>query len=258
MMIDWLYQLSVPEMAACILAASYLLVWLLITVIQFGAQRGWAAAFKAISPVTLTPLAVIFGLLVGFLTNQVWNDAAGASAAVTREAGALRTLVILAERLDRAERESILAMVRAHVRSAVQEEWPAMADHRADWRTMALDDSTALEVILTLPSQSPAVQQVQSALVSALRDAQQARRERIVISQSYINPVKWAVLVVLAVLLLSTIAMIHCDNRLASLLSMLVFATGVSACLTLIASHNHPFTGEISMGPQLLQQALPD
>lgn len=257
-MIDWLYQLTVPAMAACILATSYLTVWILSTLAQFYARRGWAPAFKAISPVTLTPLAVIFGLLVGFLTNQVWNDAAGASAAVTREAGALRTLVALSERLDGADRESVRAMVQAHVRSAVQEEWPAMADHRADWRTFALDDSAALGVILSLQSQGPAAQQIQATLVSSLRDAQQARRERIVISQSYINPVKWAVLVLLAVLLLSTIAMIHCDNRRASLLSMVVFATGVSACLTLIASHNHPFTGEISIGPQLLQQALPD
>src|SRR5262245_17085035 len=32
-------------------------------------------AFKTISPVMLTPLAVVFGLLVGFLAAQVWNDA---------------------------------------------------------------------------------------------------------------------------------------------------------------------------------------
>lgn len=258
MMIQWLYQLDIPAMAACIAAASYLLVWIILRGVRALVQRGWAPAFKAISPVTLTPLAVIFGLLVGFLTNQVWNDAASASAAVTREAGALRTLVVLAGSLDAEHAEQVRGVVRDHIRSAVEDEWPAMADHRADWRTIRVDDSSALAVLLALPGDAAGHAQRQSALISALRDAQQARRERIVISQSYINPVKWAVLILLAVLLLSTIAMIHCDNPRASLLSMVVFATGVAACLTLIASHNHPFTGEISISPQLLQQALPD
>ena len=257
MMIQWLYQLDVPAMAACIAAASYLLVWIITLLVRTLARRGWAPAFKAISPVTLTPLAVIFGLLVGFLTNQVWNDAAGASAAVTREAGALRTLVVLAASLDPEHAEQVRGVVRDHIRSAVEDEWPAMADHRADWRSIKVDDSGALAVLLALPSNAGHAQ-VRSALIGALREAQQARRERIVISQSYINPVKWSVLILLAVLLLSTIAMIHCDNPRASLLSMAVFATGVAACLTLIASHNHPFTGEISISPQLLQQALPD
>jgi hypothetical protein len=49
------------------------------------------------SPVMLTPLAVVFGLLVGFLAAQVWSDGDRANAAVTREASALHTVVVLAD-----------------------------------------------------------------------------------------------------------------------------------------------------------------
>jgi hypothetical protein len=32
----------------------------------------------------------------------------------------------------------------------------------------------------------------------------------------------------------------------------------IAGCIVLIASHSRPFTGEISMGPGLLLQVMPD
>jgi hypothetical protein len=54
------------------------------------------------------------------------------------------------------------------------------------------------------------------------------------------------------------IAAVHCDNRLASAIAMGLFATGVAASVLLIAAHDRPFTGQISIGPQPLLQIMPD
>jgi hypothetical protein len=43
-------------------------------------------AFKALSPGMLPPLGIIFGLLVGFVAVQVWNDFDRAKLAVAAEA----------------------------------------------------------------------------------------------------------------------------------------------------------------------------
>jgi hypothetical protein len=94
-------------------------------------------------------------------------------------------------------------------------------------------------------------------MVSALQSALDARRERITISRSVINWVKWTVVILLAVLILLTIAIVHSDNRAAAAIAMALFAIGVAACVVLIASHNRPFTGEISVGPDLLLQVMP-
>jgi hypothetical protein len=40
-------------------------------------------------------------------------------------------------------------------------------------------------------------------------------------------------------------------------IAMTIFATGAAACGVLIASHNRPFTGEISVGPEVLLQVMP-
>lgn len=255
-MIDWLYELSVVMMAVVVTAATLLTSLLIHALVQWGARGQRLQAFKAISPVMLTPLAVVFGLLVGFLTNQVWSDARQAHAAVTREASALRSILVLADTFPDAARAPLYTLVQSHVQVAVEDEWPAMAAHQASWDMLRRDDAAGLKYALTLAPDSGAQQIAQQSLVRAWQEAQDARRMRIVISQARINGVKWAVLCTLAVLILITIALVHSDNRLSSALALALFGLGVSACLTLIASHNHPFTGEISVSPALLTQAI--
>jgi hypothetical protein len=57
---------------------------------------------------------------------------------------------------------------------------------------------------------------------------------------------------------LIAIAMVHSDNRLASAVTMGVFATEVAASVLLIAAHDRPFIGEISVGPAPLLQVMPE
>jgi hypothetical protein len=61
-----------------------------------------------------------------------------------------------------------------------------------------------------------------------------------------------------AVCALLAIAMVHSDNGLASAITMGIFATGVAASVLLIASHDRPFTGEISVRPDPLLQVMPE
>ena len=68
---------------------------------------------------------------------------------------------------------------------------------------------------------------------------------------------KWLCLFVQAVVALFAIAMIHCDNRIASAIAVGLFATGVASSVLLIAAHDRPFTGAISVGPGPLLQVMP-
>jgi hypothetical protein len=53
-------------------------------------------------------------------------------------------------------------------------------------------------------------------------------------------------------------AMVHSDNRLASIIAMGIFATGVAVSILLILAHARPFTGEISIKPDALLQVMPE
>ncbi len=76
---------------------------------------------------TLTPLAVIFGLLVGFLAADVWPNFERARATVGQEALGLRQALLFAEALAPEERRLVRNGVQEHITHAVSVEWPAMA-----------------------------------------------------------------------------------------------------------------------------------
>ena len=98
----------------------------------------------------------------------------------------------------------------------------------------------------------------QREIVAALENALDARRQRIIVSQSSVNWVKWTGLLLQATCTLFAIAMVHSDNRTSASLAMGLFATGVAVSVVLIASHNRPFTGEIAVRPDVLLQVLPE
>jgi hypothetical protein len=52
-------------------------------------------------------------------------------------------------------------------------------------------------------------------------------------------------------------ALVICDNRLGSI-AVGLFATGVATSVLLIAAHDRPFTGQISISPEPLRQIMPE
>ncbi|MCP3396274.1 DUF4239 domain-containing protein [Bradyrhizobium sp. CCGB20] len=194
-MSDWLHNLPVPVMALVIFGFTYLLTAAIFAGVALVATGERAKSLKAISPGMLPVLGIIFGLFVAFTAAQVWGDSDRASAAVSREASALR---------------------------------------------------------------SPGQANVQRELIAALEQALDARRQRIIVSLAAVNPVKWWCLYLQAACALLVIGLVHCDNRLGSAIAMGLFATGVATSVLLIAAHDRPFAGEVSIKPEALLQIMPE
>src|SRR6202043_1024965 len=95
-MSDWFHELPVPWMALLFFGFTYLLALAIHAGVAALARSGRAKSFKAISPGMLPSLGIIFGLFVAFTAAQVWSDNDRASAAVSREASALRSAMVLA------------------------------------------------------------------------------------------------------------------------------------------------------------------
>ena len=257
-MSDRLLNLPVLWMGVTILGAIYTVtagLYLLVTALAVGER---ARAFKAISPGMLPPLAIIFALLLAFLASQVWSDADRASMAVNREASALRAVVLLAAEFPGQPEASLRELIRLYIQDAVTQEWPAMARRNATLTIAPARLTEALRQTLSLNSQSPGQVTAQREMVVSLENALEARRQRIILSGSSINWVKWTVLLVQAGLTLITIALIHSDNHAANRIIMTIFATGVGVAVVLLASHSRPFTGEMSVPAAVLLQVMPE
>ena len=71
-----------------------------------------------------------------------------------------------------------------------------------------------------------------------------------------VSPVKWSAILLMALITLIAIAMVHSDNHLTCGIALALFATGIAASVLLIATYTRPFTGDISVTPDLLQQVI--
>src|SRR5262249_2956004 len=128
-MLEWVEQLPVPWMALVIFGGMYLVAFGVLVIVTGLAARGRLDVFKARSAAMLSPLGTIFALFGGFLAVQVWNDHRRATETVSREASALRSIVILASSFPAAAEREIDMLVRQQIQDAVTEEWPAMDRH---------------------------------------------------------------------------------------------------------------------------------
>jgi Protein of unknown function (DUF4239) len=256
-MSDWFHSLPVAWMALLVFAFTYFVAAVIHIVVGVLAVGERARAFKSVSPGMLPPLGIVFGLFVGFTAAQVWSDSATASAAVNREASALRSVALLAAAFPSEPKNRLDAMISSYIAEAKAQEWPLMA-HRAITLTTAPHAlSEALQFTLSLQPAGAGQEIAQREIVSALENAMDARRQRLTISQSQVTGIKWLCLYLQAVCALIAIALVHSDNRLASILTLFLFATGVATAVLLIAAHDRPFIGEISVSPDPLLQVMP-
>jgi hypothetical protein len=195
---------------------------------------------------------------VAFTAAQVWGDIDRANAAVNREASALSAVVILAAGFPEEPEQQMRALVRRYIEVTATEEWPMMARHTARPRITSAPLAEAMRLALSLRLQNRGQETAQREIITAVENALDARRQRIIVRLSQVNLVKWLCLLGQVLCILIAIAMMYCDNRRTSAIAMALFATGVAVSVLLIATHNRPFTGEISVGPDPLLQVLPE
>jgi hypothetical protein len=255
---DWLHNLPVPWMALVVFAFTYLFAGALYALVGVLAVGERARSFKMISPGMLPPLGIIFGLFVAFTAAQVWSDNERAGAAVSREASALRSVEILATSFPDETQAQLRSLIRQYIAEAANQEWPIMAKRLGTLRTTPSALGDALHLIVGLPDGGEGQRTARREMIISLDNALDARRQRMLISLSEVNFVKWLCLYLQAGCALVAIAMVHCDNRLASAISTGIFATGIAASALLIIAHDRPFTGQISVSPEPLLQVMPE
>jgi hypothetical protein len=230
------------------------LIYVVVMALAVGERR---ASFTAFSPGMLPPMGLLFALIVGFLAAQVWSDAARAQEAVNDEASAVRAVVLLSHAFPGETEARMDALMRRHIRTAVEEEWPAMADQNATISLIPASLAEALQLAIGLSPHAPGQATAQNEMVDSIQTALDARRQRIIVSESSLNWLKWSGVILVAFLTLVAIAFVHSGNRVTAALAMGLFAFAVAVSLMLIAAQERPFAGQFAVEPDVLVQVMP-
>ncbi|AQH03582.1 hypothetical protein A9R05_30815 [Burkholderia sp. KK1] len=256
-MSTWLHDLPLWQMTLVVFIATGVIAWAIHRV------TGWLAAGPhrrslAVSPGLLSPVGVIFGLLVAFTAAQVWNDTERANAAVDAEAGALRSVVVLSAVLPGEAQAQLRKLVHDYIEYTITTEWPMMAQGAVTLKISPPTLNQALQFVLSLPASAAGQQIAQRQIAVSLEQALEARRQRILVSRSEVSGVKWACLSFLAACLVFAIALVHYENRLTSALAIGLFSASVATAMLMILAHDRPFTGAVAVKPEPLRQVMPE
>jgi hypothetical protein len=254
---DWLHNLPVPWLAVFLFAIAVLVTAAIYaTVISLSTgERG--RAFASISPGLLPPMGIMFALLVGFLAAEVWTSGGRAATAVSDEASSLRAVVLLSSEFPGEAEAQMRSLVRRHIEDAVTKEWLQMAEQGATLSAVPQPLADLQAMALGLRPESPGQTIAQREIVTSLEHALDARRQRIIVSQSSVNEAKWGAVVTLAILTLFAIAFVHSGNRAGAAIAMALFASAATAAIIMIAVQERPFAGPFAVRPTPLEQVQP-
>ena len=255
-MVRWLAHAPLPLLTATIFIAMYLAAALGLTALYLVRQRGHLAALGPLSPGLLSPLGLVFGLLVGFLVADVWADRGRAVSAVSEEASALRDVDLLASAFP-AQQLQIRQLLRDQIDTYVGTEWPQMADGQT---TLIVVPEKLVQVqglALNLPVQTDGQRVAQDRLVSSVERALEARRTRLVLSNSAIDPLRLTGLFLVATTTLAAMGCVQADRLRRAATSLALLATAMAIALTLLVAQAAPFAGYSAIKPGLLLQVRP-
>jgi len=254
---DWLHELPVPWIAVVVLVAVSVLVAVVYFVVTRLAVGERGEAMQSVSPGLLPALGIVFALIVGFLAAGVWGDSDKARDAVSNEASALRSVVVLSDELPSATATRMRALVREQIQDAVDREWPAMRRRDASLAAIPAPLVEAQHLALAFKAQTPGQIDAQRELVASLQRAFEARRQRIIVSDSHVNVLKWLGLIALATVMLAAIGCVHSGNRRSALTAMGLYAAAVVVVAVMLVAQDEPFTGHLGQTPDLLEQVSP-
>jgi hypothetical protein len=178
-------------------------------------------------------IAILFVLLVTFLSAEIWDKEKQLRQAIGREREDLAILSMLGESAPSAGRE-IKEAVRSYVDAVVNVEW-------AKPREQAVETEAALARLERIPLETGGAGS-EPVFLDALTDLRAARERRISIAYRSPDNGKWYGALLLAFLAQVALAASHLDRLRPQLLAQSIFVALTVTSLSLASSAEHLFT----------------
>jgi len=213
---------------------------------------GIIRTFRGISPPFVNVIGVLFALTLAFLANDTWNAHDRATNAVFQEAGALRSIQALSRHLPEPTRARVDGALQ---RLSVEEEWPRLADRHGSPETS--EALASLLEVLSGPDVAKALQPTSHAQVlEQAVHVRSAREQRMALSQTHVNPLKWLGMAFLGLITMISIAMVYVEQPKAELLAVLLFAAAAAPTAAIVLVQGNPYLQPSAVSPAPLAELI--
>jgi len=240
----WL-ALPVPvvflSLFAFYLATASFLVWLSF----WSPVRNQVQSCKGVVAPFFGSVGIIFGLLVAFLSNDIWERNKQAERVIQTESDTLVALHSLAI-ASGSNTEALRASIRGYASSVVEDEWPILQLHQRSTRTDAALNTLLREIALPGTAKDSSVQRTMLDMVLRIRTAHEDRLE---LTHDRTAVTKWAAVLLLALITQLAIAVVHLERPRPQAAALFIFTLGAVCLLGMLAIHEAPFEPPVFVPP---------
>ena len=196
--------------------------------------------------------AVIFGLLIAFLANDIWDRNKQAERIVAIESETLIALYSLGA-ASGSDNPRLRTAIRAYVSAVIDDEWPRLALQQRSTKTDGAMNSLLQEVALPSSAKDASVQRTM--LDMALK-VHTAHEDRIALANDRTVATKWLAVLLLALITQISIAVVHLDKPRPQAAALGIFTVAAVLLLGLLAVHEAPFEPPVFVPPGPIADVL--
>jgi hypothetical protein len=191
--------------------------------------------------------AVLFSLLSALMGTSIWENYNVASQAIKTESQGLIQIISLASTIPALKDSNLANATRIYAKSIVEEEWQTLTSERTD------ASETVEKFIAMRADVFKAVNQLNNnaeskVLMNAFQIVNNARSIRLAYTSFDVHPLRISGVLLLAVLVLLTVAFIHAVKPKSLVVAMFIATATVLVPISLITlTFSSPYVGVISI-----------
>lgn len=218
--------------------------------------RHIAQKWEGVVPTLLGLPAILFSLTVALLASSIWDNYSMANKSVRNEALGLATIIDLAQTIPSLKDSTLVHNAKTYTQSIIDDEWKTLSAHgqpaKSTKRHFEELRSSTFQAINSLNNNAES-----KALMHAVEIVNDSRKARLSFVSFNVHPIRWYAIIVLAVLVLLTVALIHPAKPKPLLIAMGISTiTLLIPICTLALTLSSPYVGVISISYDPLLSVL--
>lgn len=241
---EWL-ALPVPAIFAS-LSAFYFGTAALIVWLSFRSPlREPIQSAKGVVAPFFTSVGVIFGLLVAFLSSDIWDRNKQAQRVVLTEADTLVALYSLGV-ASGSDSDALRASIRGYASAVVEDEWPRLRLQERSPKTDAALDALLRHVAVPGTVKDAGVQRTMLEMVMRIRGSHE---DRLVLASDRTAVTKWAAVLLLALITQVAIGVVQLEKPRPQAAALVIFTAAAVSLLGMLAIHEAPYEPPVFVPP---------
>lgn len=211
------------------------------------ASRGLAHSIEGIVPPFIGLPAVLFSLTAALMATSLWENYNVAIKAVRSESQAIATIIELSDSVSVINGHHLSNYAKEYAQSVVTDEWPKLS-HHSEASSLTKKRFEDLRHATYQAADSLNGNAEAKALITAFQTINDGRKTRLGFVSFDVHPIRWYAMIILAVLVQLSTALVHVTKPKALMVAVSVSTVIVLVPICTIAfTLSSPYVGAISI-----------